>query len=97
MVSPVRRAETWPVAVGHGNRGRQLAIRIIEQINAWDRGWTADPHLFAYPVGTPVPPGIPGKFIVKPGILLFLCYEAGEVRINPEHEKNARRGRHASR
>ncbi|WP_283133942.1 methyltransferase, FxLD system [Rhizohabitans arisaemae] len=76
----IRRAETpgrWHLgAVGHGPAGRRLATRIVEQINAWDLDRTADPELFAYPTGTPIPDTLSGKAkaIVKPSIRLLLRY-----------------------
>jgi protein-L-isoaspartate(D-aspartate) O-methyltransferase len=63
-------------AIGHGERGGHLAARIVEQINTWDRDRTADPHLVAYPTGTPAPPDTGGKLLVKPNIQLFLHYPA---------------------
>lgn len=75
----IRRAEDAPGrwqlgAIGHGPAGHQLAERIIEQIDVWDRNRTADPDLFAYPTGAPAVDPAPGKLIVKPNIRLFLRY-----------------------
>jgi protein-L-isoaspartate(D-aspartate) O-methyltransferase len=61
-------------AIGHGPAGRQLATRIVEQIHAWNQDRTADPHLTAYPTGTPAPSDVEGKLIVKPNIHLYLRY-----------------------
>ncbi len=74
----IRRSDTpgrWHLgAIGHGPLGRQLAARIIEQINAWDTDRTADPHLIAYPTGVNAPTSTEGKLIVKPNIHLYLRY-----------------------
>lgn len=48
-------------AIGHGPVGPQLAACIVDQIGEWDRNRTADPELFAYPVGTPMPGNMSGK------------------------------------
>ncbi|MEV0391990.1 methyltransferase, FxLD system [Polymorphospora rubra] len=61
-------------AIGHGPTGEQLATRIVEQIHTWDHDRTADPHLAAYPTGTPVPPDVQGKLINKPHTRLYLRY-----------------------
>ena len=64
-------AGRWQLgAIGHGPAGRQLALRIVEQITIWDRDRTADPELFAYPTGVPTPDHVVGKLIVKPNIRL---------------------------
>jgi protein-L-isoaspartate(D-aspartate) O-methyltransferase len=73
----IRRSDDTPGrwqlgAIGHGPHGEQLATGIIEQINAWDRDRTADPHLIAYPASTPPPAKMPGNVIVKPNIHLYL-------------------------
>ncbi|MGN9911113.1 methyltransferase, FxLD system [Phytohabitans sp. LJ34] len=72
----IRRTETserWQLgAVGHGWSGEQLAERIINQIDNWDRNRTADPQLLAYPTGTPVPDALDGKAISKPNVTLVL-------------------------
>lgn len=75
----IRRADHTPGrwqlgAIGHGKHGGHLAVRIVEQINIWDQNRTADPHLIAYPTGTPTPPNTPGKLIIKPNVRLILHY-----------------------
>lgn len=75
-----RRAATpgrWDLgAIGHGPAGQELAARIVDQIGEWDYNRTADPELFAYPVGTPIPIIVSGKVnvIVKPSTRLVLRY-----------------------
>jgi protein-L-isoaspartate(D-aspartate) O-methyltransferase len=75
----IRRVQDTPGrwqlgAIGHGPAGGQLAARIVEQIHAWDGDRTADPHLTAYPAGTPVPSDVKGKLITKPNNRLHVCY-----------------------
>ncbi|MFC0529011.1 hypothetical protein [Phytohabitans kaempferiae] len=70
----IRRTGTsgrWQLgAIGHGPAGYELAANIVEQIAAWDQDRTADPHLVAYPTGTPMPGDQVGKVIVKPDVSL---------------------------
>lgn len=41
-------------AIGHGPRGRQLAGRLVEEIQVWDRAHRGDrAHIEVHPVGTP--------------------------------------------
>jgi protein-L-isoaspartate(D-aspartate) O-methyltransferase len=61
-------------AIGHGPAGEQLATRIVEQVNAWDRDRTADPHLVAYPTDAPVSTAPVGKLIIRPQIRLYVRY-----------------------
>ncbi|MDG4831563.1 methyltransferase, FxLD system [Solwaraspora sp. WMMD1047] len=75
--------ERWQLgAIGHGPAGEQLAIRVVEQIDAWDRDRAADPHLRAYPTDTPVPSPPAGKLIVKPQIRLYVRYSSAGPALN---------------
>jgi protein-L-isoaspartate(D-aspartate) O-methyltransferase len=62
-------------AIGHGPTGHQLAGRIVDQINAWDRDRTRDPALFAYLAGQPFPSYMVGKIITKTHINLLMQYQ----------------------
>lgn len=68
-------ADRWRLgAVGHGRRGYELASRIVEQIDLWDRDRTADPDVLVFPAGGPLPDGLSGKVIVKPHSRLVIRY-----------------------
>ncbi|WP_019031035.1 hypothetical protein [Salinispora arenicola] len=73
----IRRSDDQPGrwqlgAAGHGPDAEQLTARIVDEVAAWDRDRTADPHLVAYPTSTTPPAEPQGKVIVKPETRLYL-------------------------
>lgn len=75
-----RRADNesrrWQLgAIGHGPTGHQLAARIVDQINSWDKDRARDPALFAYLAGQPFPSHMVGKIITKTHINLLMQYQ----------------------
>lgn len=74
----IRRTDVpgrWQLgAIGHGTLAHQLAARIVDQIDIWDRDRTADPKVFAFPTRVAVPDNMRGKIIVKPETRLVLQY-----------------------
>jgi protein-L-isoaspartate(D-aspartate) O-methyltransferase len=61
-------------AVGYGPDGFDLAERVCEQIQVWDRDRDAEPVITAYPAGTPDSRLVTGHLIEKPSARLVISY-----------------------